>query len=251
MHAGLTDSGLKGRRGHNKAGACINRYTKFHRQQHKQNNSAPPMDSAPVLLPSPRKSPFHSPYESRTQFHQRYSHDNNSSDEDAYGYDQSPDEAVFDEDSQDDSQDSSQSPHTSDDDIISEIPTDVDSRAPSTIYTPHKRRSPFRHPSSVRNLQLDTTPPHLTSPTKSAYRLSPSPQSRSNTPRSVYSNHSRPRSARSSPAKKEKVNMFFPVSNLVLRSAYAQAYPKTVDSAFAKHWSVDLMTNSLLIFNGR
>ncbi|MCJ1250757.1 hypothetical protein MMC30_007985 [Trapelia coarctata] len=116
-----------------------------------------------------------------------------------------PDEAVF-----DNLHDLPQhdSPHTSDDDI-SLLPS---TRAPSCTYdnhvspspyTPNTTRSPFRNPSSVRAIQLDTTPPHLMS---SSQRYKLHTPTRNSTPRSTRSYHSTARSpSRLSPAKKEKV----------------------------------------------
>jgi hypothetical protein len=101
-----------------------------------------------------------------------------------------PDEAVFDEPA-DATRHSS--PHTSQhsDDEISELPSE--SREPScppqppqSPYMPLTTRSPFRNPSSVRAIQLDTTPPHLRSGTP-RYKLET--PSRNSTPRSVRSHH--------------------------------------------------------------
>ena len=84
-------------------------------------------------------------------------------------------------------------------------------RQPSSPYTPLKNRSPFRNPSSVRAMQLETTPPpHLASPSsqqqqqqQQRYKLTT--PSRNGTPRSVRSHHSGMRSAsRLSPTKKLK-----------------------------------------------
>ena len=52
-----------------------------------------------------------------------------------------------------------------------------------------KTRSPFRNPSSVRALQLDTTPPHLLSSSQS-YHYNLKLPSRNSTPRSVRSHYS-------------------------------------------------------------
>ena len=108
----------------------------------------------------------------------------------------------------------------SDDDLISELPSPsrATSCAASEIirphlrdhqhaalpYTPPKTRSPFRNPSSVRGMQLDTTPPHLRSPTqRSRYSQNHAPRmstgSRTSTPRSTKSYH---RSLRSPPTAK-------------------------------------------------
>jgi hypothetical protein len=103
----------------------------------------------------------------------------------------------------------SESEYEDEDDLISEMP--FDSQAPSCIapedfvgsqqrqidyipYTPPKSRSPFRNPSSVRGMQLETTPPHLRSPGISPHKHTHVPRlsngSRNSTPRSTRSYHS-------------------------------------------------------------
>lgn len=67
-------------------------------------------------------------------------------------------------------------------------------QASGVPFTPSKTRSPFHHPSSVRAMQLDTTPPHLTTPTSQRRRLH-TPSRQSSTPRSARSGH------RSTPSK--------------------------------------------------
>lgn len=113
-----------------------------------------------------------------------------------------PDEAVFEPPSQ---QSSPGTSHPSDDDDMSEFPPDVNPEQQfSSPYTPHKIRPPFRNPSSVRAMQMDTTPPHLTSsPSQQRYNLIT--PSRNGTPRSMRSSHSAMRSqSRVSPTKKLK-----------------------------------------------
>ena len=119
-----------------------------------------------------------------------------------------PDEAVFDE-AMDITRQSS--PHTShhSEDEISELPMEsrAGSLAPiqrnSSFQTPTKVRSPFRNPSSVRAIQLETTPPpFLTSSTShNYYKIHAS--SRNSTPRSLRSVHTRSPS-KNSPSKKMK-----------------------------------------------
>ncbi|KAI9814170.1 MAG: hypothetical protein M1827_003336 [Pycnora praestabilis] len=103
----------------------------------------------------------------------------------------SSDGAVFEDD------DHHSSPSTShhSEDEISELPEDTPegSYIPekrSSPFTPVKQRSPFRNPSSVRAMQMDTTPPfnyphYLSSPRSAQYKLST--PSRQGTPRSVRS----------------------------------------------------------------
>ena len=121
-----------------------------------------------------------------------------------------PDEMVFDDNLDITRQSSPRTSHHSDDDI-SELPNDwrADSYASEqrqlSPYTPIKTRSPFRNPSSVRAMQLETTPPpHLTSrSSQQRYKLSTS--SRNSTPRSVRSHHSTIHSpSKLNPSKKVK-----------------------------------------------
>lgn len=94
-----------------------------------------------------------------------------------------PDEAVFDQPTR------TSSPRTSNgsEDEISildshyELPNHT-----SSPFTPLKTRSPFRNPSSVRAIQLDTTPPHLISPSSQQRHKVYTP-SRQGTPRSIHS----------------------------------------------------------------
>lgn len=100
--------------------------------------------------------------------------------------------------------------HHSDDDIsiLSDAkygPSIPEPQLSSSPYTPFKTRSPFRNPSSVRAIQMDTTPPsHVTSPT-SQQRYNFTTPSRNGTPRSTRSHHSAMRSpSKMSPTKKAK-----------------------------------------------
>lgn len=134
-----------------------------------------------------------------------------------------PDEAVFEATSQHSSpgtsHDSDNNEDDDDDAEMSEFPPDLpveeDAMAAaisqqhqhfSSPYTPHKIRSPFRNPSSVRAMQMDTTPPHLTSSPSSQQRYSITTPSRNGTLRSMRSSHSAIRSPSklSSPIKKLK-----------------------------------------------
>ena len=98
------------------------------------------------------------------------------------------DEAIFDNSSHHSSPGTS---HHSDDDIsvLSDSKYGVaEQQHSSSPYTPFKARSPFRNPSSVRAMQMDTTPPsHLTSPKSQRYIFTPS---QNGTPRSVRSHNS-------------------------------------------------------------
>lgn len=104
----------------------------------------------------------------------------------------SPDEAVFDRPSRTSSPRTS---HGSGDDI-SVFESSYEPRNHPSPFTPLKTRSRFRNPASVRAMQMDTTPPHLATPSsQQRHRLhTPSQQC---TPRSARSH----RSAISSPFK--------------------------------------------------
>ncbi|MCJ1226881.1 hypothetical protein MMC12_003536 [Toensbergia leucococca] len=109
-----------------------------------------------------------------------------------------PDEPVFDAGSW------HSSPRTSDDDDISDLPSETHEQ-PSSPFTPLKSRPPFRNPSSVRAMQMETTPPpFLPSPSSQIHYQLKSP-SRNGTPRSTRSYHSTTRSpSKLSPTKKPK-----------------------------------------------
>ena len=94
-----------------------------------------------------------------------------------------PDEAVFDQPTR------TSSPRTSNgsEDEISILDSHYELRNhTSSPFTPLKTRSPFRNPSSVRAIQLDTTPPHLISPSSQQRHKAYTP-SRQGTPRSIHS----------------------------------------------------------------
>lgn len=117
------------------------------------------------------------------------------------------DEAVFDNSPRHSSPSTS---HHSDDEIsiLSEPkygPPVLEQQLSSSPYTPFNTRSPFRNPSSVRAIQMDTTPPpYLTSPT-SQRRYNFTTPSRNGTPRSTQSHHSAMHSpSKMSPTKKAK-----------------------------------------------
>lgn len=118
------------------------------------------------------------------------------------------DEAVFDIPSR---HSSPRTSHHSDDDI-SEFPHESqddhvlpDSHRSSSPYTPFKMRSPFRNPSSVRAMQMDTTPPSYLTTSQSQHRYNFTSNSRNGTPRSTRSHNSAMRSpSKISPTKKMK-----------------------------------------------
>ena len=117
------------------------------------------------------------------------------------------DEVIFDKSS------GQSSPHTSHhpDDCMSDVPPESRKASctldpsPSSPYTPPKHRSPFRNPSSVRAMQMKTTPPpYIPSPSSPLQHKRPTTP-RSATPRSTQSQYGVMRtSSRLSPSKKAK-----------------------------------------------
>ena len=114
-----------------------------------------------------------------------------------------PDEAIFDQPTR------TSSPRTSNgsEDEISILDSHYElQNHGSSPFTLFKTRSPFRNPSSVRAIQLDTTPPHLISPSSQQRHTIYTP-SRQGTPRSVRSHRntvSMSSPSRLSPTKKLK-----------------------------------------------
>ena len=121
-----------------------------------------------------------------------------------------PDEAVFDDIINTTRQSSPGTSHHSEDEI-SDLPLEsrAGSYAPehktSSTCSPGKTRSPFRNPSSIRAMQLETTPPPYFVSSSSQHRYKLDASSRNSTPRSMRSYHSAVRSpSKLSPAKKVK-----------------------------------------------
>lgn len=118
------------------------------------------------------------------------------------------DEAVFDHPSR---ASSPRTSNSSDDDIsVLESHYELPNPSPSPS-TPLKTRSSFRHPSSVRAMQMDTTPPHLISPS-SQQRPKLYTPTRQCTPRSTRFH----RSAMSSPSKLSPIKKVKKEYSLVL-----------------------------------
>ena len=112
----------------------------------------------------------------------------------------SPDEAVFDQPSRTSSPGTS---HGSEDDI-SVIESSYEPLNHPSPFTPQKSRSRFRNPSFVRAIQMDTTPPHLATPSSQQRQRSYTPSHHS-TPRSTRSHRSVMNSpSKLSPTKKVK-----------------------------------------------
>ena len=112
----------------------------------------------------------------------------------------SPDEAVFDQPSRTSSPGTS---HASEDDI-SVIESSYEPLNHPSPFTPQKSRSRFRNPSFVRAIQMDTTPPHLATPSSQQRQRLYTPSHHS-TPRSTRSHRSVMNSpSKLSPTKKVK-----------------------------------------------
>lgn len=112
----------------------------------------------------------------------------------------SPDEAVFDRPSRTSSPRTS---HGSEDDI-SVLESSYEPPNHTSPFTPLKARSRFRNPSSVRAMQMDTTPPHIATPSSQQRQRLYTP-SQHGTPRSARSHRSVISSpSKLSPAKKVK-----------------------------------------------
>ncbi|KAI4207849.1 MAG: hypothetical protein LQ346_000352 [Caloplaca aetnensis] len=144
-----------------------------------------------------------------------------------------PDETVFDGPiSRNSSPRTSQ--HSDDNESISSFfpesrgPSCPPEHQPSSPYTPLKMRSPFRNPSSVRAMQMETTPPPYIPPSLQQRNLSTT-SSRHGTPRSIRSSHrgSRVSPSKLSPTKKTNMRKEYP---LVLLHVTLLPIPQTYSS---------------------
>ncbi|KAL8876376.1 MAG: hypothetical protein Q9198_005417 [Flavoplaca austrocitrina] len=117
---------------------------------------------------------------------------------------------------------------------------------PSSPYTPLKMRSPFRNPSSVRAMQLETTPPPYIPSSQSRHRsVFPTP-SRNGTPKSVRSCHSGMRMTPSklSPTKRANVKKEYPlvllhVTLLPIPKIYsAMVMDQVLPSYLLENWKI-------------
>ncbi|KAI4149557.1 MAG: hypothetical protein L6R39_002470 [Caloplaca ligustica] len=129
-----------------------------------------------------------------------------------------PDESVFDPPLSHHS--SPRTSHHSDDDetISSFFPGSRDPSCPpdhqsSPLYTPMKTRSPFRNPSSVRAMQMDTTPPPYIPSSLKNRDLSQTSSRHATPPRSVRSSHrgSHLSPSKMSPTKRTSVKKEYPL----------------------------------------
>lgn len=165
-----------------------------------ENLQEAPFDAQKAYFPRPRRS--FQPYDSSVIGAESSEDDDHDASLPGSGrHSSDADEAVFDDESHHSSPSTS---HHSDDDIsvlLPESKSEMSDRPhTSSPYTPLKARSPFRNPSSVRAIQMDTTPPYLSSP-KSQQRYRFTTPSRNGTPRSARSFHS---TTSKSPVKKAK-----------------------------------------------
>lgn len=150
-----------------------------------------------------------------------------------------PDEAVFDHPSH------RSSPRTSSgsEDEISVLESHYEPEYRRiSPFTPLKTRTAFRNPSSVRAMQMETTPPHLASPSSQQRRKLYTP-SRQGTPRSTRSH----RSAISSPSKlsptkimkKEYPLVLLHVTLLPIPLVYSQEVLESVLSpSILENWKI-------------
>ena len=150
-----------------------------------------------------------------------------------------PDEDIFDKTSQ------QSSPHTSHPASDLSDNEDEDSwitqnKTPSP-YTPLKNHSPFRHPSSVRAMQTDITPPQAGSTQRSQRHIYSTP-SRRETPRSTKSLHMTGNPTKMSPGKtmmKEYPLVLLHVTLLPLPSRYSSELLKAaLPPTIAANWKV-------------
>lgn len=149
------------------------------------------------------------------------------------------DEAVFDNESH---HSSPRTSHHSDDDISVLLPESKyeisDRPHASSPYTPLKARSPFRNPSSVRAIQMDTTPPYLSSP-KSQQRYRFNTPSRNDTPRSVRSYRSTTSRSPTKKMKREFPLVLLHVTLLPIPVSYSPAImQKVLPSHILENWKL-------------
>ncbi|KAL8746789.1 MAG: hypothetical protein Q9190_001233 [Brigantiaea leucoxantha] len=143
-------------------------------------------------------------------------------------------EAVFDLPSR---QSSPRTSHHSDEGISqlslgSQDPPSPLEQRPSSPFTPLKMHSPFRNPSSVRAMQMDTTPPPFLPSSFSKNHNNVATSSRNGTPHSVTSRHSAMRSpSKRSPTKKVKKEyplVLLHVTLLPIPALYSQEVMQSV-----------------------
>ncbi|KAL9134908.1 MAG: hypothetical protein Q9175_003909 [Cornicularia normoerica] len=150
----------------------------------------------------------------------------------------SPDEVVFDRPS---STSSPRTSHGSDDDI-SILESSYEPHNQSSPFTPLKTRSRLRNPSSVRAMQMDTTPPHLAAPSsQQRHRLYTASQK--GTPRSARSYRGAICSpTKSSPTKKVKKEyplVLLHVTLLPMPLSYSPDVLETVlPSSILANWKI-------------
>ncbi|KAI4248877.1 MAG: hypothetical protein L6R40_000889 [Gallowayella cf. fulva] len=117
---------------------------------------------------------------------------------------------------------------------------------PSSPYSPLKMRSPFRNPSSVRAMQLDTTPPPYIPSSQSRQRATFPTPSRNGTPKSARSGHGGVRTSPSkmSPTKRANVKKEYPLVLLHVtllplpRLCSAEVMEQVLPSYLLENWKI-------------
>ncbi|KAL8725187.1 MAG: hypothetical protein Q9166_007517 [cf. Caloplaca sp. 2 TL-2023] len=156
-----------------------------------------------------------------------------------------PDEAIFDGPLSHRSSPRT-SHHSDDNESISSLFSAPPDHQPSSPYTSLKMRSPFRNPSSVRAMQMETTPPPYIPSSQSRPRSTFPTPSRNGTPKSVRSVHSGICMSPSKmlPTKKANVQKEYPlvllhVTLLPVSQMYsAEVMDHVLSSYILKNWKV-------------
>ncbi|KAL8818071.1 MAG: hypothetical protein Q9223_003219 [Gallowayella weberi] len=162
-----------------------------------------------------------------------------------------PDEAVFDVTHSRHSSPRT-SNHSNDDESISSFFSESreiscpPERQSSSLYTPLKFSSPFRNPSSVRAMQMETTPPPYIPSSQTRQRSTFPTPSRKGTPKSIRSGYSGMRMcpSKGSPTKRTSVKKEYPlvllhVTLLPIPQIYsAKVMEQVLPSCHLENWKV-------------
>lgn len=203
-----------------------------------ENLQENPFNAQKPQFPRPRRSS--QPYDSKVVVAELSEDDDHDASIPGSGrHSSDADEAVFDDESHHSSPGTS---HHSDDDIsilLSESKYEISDRPhASSPYTPLKACSPFRNPSSVRAIQMDTTPPYLSSP-KSQQRYRFTTPSRNDTPRSVRSYRSTTSRSPMKKVKREFPLVLLHVTLLPIPVSYSPAImQKVLPSHILDNWKL-------------
>lgn len=203
-----------------------------------ENLQEAPFNAQKPQFPRPRRSS--QPYDSKVVGAELSEDDDHDASLPGSGrHSSDADEAVFDDESH---HSSPRTSHHSDDDISVLLPESKyeisDRPHASSPYTPLKARSPFRNPSSVRAIQMDTTPPYLSSP-KSQQRYRFNTPSRNDTPRSVRSYRSTTSRSPTKKVKREFPLVLLHVTLLPIPVSYSPAImQKVLPSHILENWKL-------------